>query len=74
MKYKLVHRAAVAKAHLGFCRVHIDINAVRVDLDKDHVSGVAVAMQLILVGRAQRMHEKLVAYESAVDEHILVVA
>ena len=68
---ELVHRPAIAEAHFGLGRVHIDIHRRRVDLDEQGVARVATAVQHVLVGLAQGVGQQLVADEAAVHEDVL---
>ena len=64
----------IAKSHFAFGRVHVDINACRIDLKKQYVSRVTVVMQHILISLAQCVREYLVAHEAAIDEKILRIS
>ncbi len=66
--------ARVAKPHLGLGRVHVHVHAQRIELEKQHIGRVPIAVQQVLVGLAQRMREQLVAHEAAVDEGELGIA
>jgi len=74
MKHELVHGARVAEANLDLCRMDVDVDAARVDLEEKHVRGMAFAMQDVAVGLAQRMREQLVAHEATVHVDELRVA
>ena len=73
LAHGLVDLARVAKAHLDLGRVHVDVDALRRDLDEQHVDRLAAAVQHVLVGRAHRMRDELVAHEPAVDIDELLV-
>ena len=70
----LVDRARIAEAHLDLGRVHVDVDARRVDLDEQHVGRLLLAVQHVLVGGAQRVRDQAVAHVAAVDVDVLVVA
>jgi hypothetical protein len=74
VKDELMHGARIAEADFGFLRMHIDVDRRRVDLQEQAVGRVAAAVQLVLVGLAQRVAEQLVAHEAAVDVAVLGVA
>ena len=64
----------IAEAHLDLGRVHVDVDARRVDLDEQHVGRLLLAVQHVLVGGAQRVGDEAVAHVAAVDVDVLVVA
>ena len=70
----LVHLAAVAKAHLDFGGVHVDVHARGVDADVERVDRLAVAVQDVFVGAARGVSNDLVAHVAAVDVGVLPVA
>ena len=74
MEDELVHSARVTKADFRLLRVHIDIDARRIDVEEQAVGRVAAAVQQVLVGLAQRMPEQFVADEAAIDVAVLGVA
>ena len=74
VKHELVHGARIAEAHLALGRMHVDIDARRIEFEEQHVGRLAVVMQHVLVGLAQRVRQHLVAHEAAVDEKILRIA
>ncbi len=65
------HQAAVAKAHLGLGRMHVDVDLARIERDEQRDDGMAVARQIIGISRAHDADEELVAHRSAVDEEVL---
>jgi hypothetical protein len=65
--HRLVHLAAVAEAHLDLGRVHVDVDARRLDLQVQRVHRLAVAVQQVLVGAAGGVRDHLVAHVAAVD-------
>jgi hypothetical protein len=73
VKDELVHGARITEADFGFLGMHIDVDRRRVDFQEDAVGRVTAAVQLVLVGLAQGMHQQLVAHEAAVDVAILGV-
>jgi hypothetical protein len=74
MEDELVDAARIAKAHLGLGRMHIDIDAGRVEFEEQHVGRVALPVQDVGPGLARGVGQQLVADEAAVDEEILLVA
>ena len=70
----LVHLAAVAKAHLDFGGVHVDVHARRVDADVERVDRLAVAVQHVFISAARGVANDLVAHVAAVDVGVLPVA
>ena len=74
MEDELVHGARVAEAHLGLGRMHVHVDAARVELEEQHVGRVALVVQHVRVGLADRVREQLVAHEAAVHEEVLGVA
>ena len=71
--HRLVHGAAVAKAHLDFGRVHVHIDQGRIDLHEQGVGRLLVAVQHVFVGAAGAVHDHLVAHKAAVHVGELVV-
>ena len=63
--------AAVAEAHFGLGRMHVDVDLARVERDEQRQQRMAVARQIVGVGRAHRAEQKFVAHRPAVDEQIL---
>ena len=73
MAHGLVHLAAVAEADLDLGRVHVHIDAQRVDLDIERIHRLLLAVQHVFVGAAGRVREHLVTHEAAVDVAELLV-
>ena len=65
------HQAGIAKTHFGFGRMHVDVDLARRERDEQSDQRMAVARQIIGVGRAHRADQELVADRPAVDEKIL---
>ncbi len=65
------HEAAVAEAHLGLGRMHVDVDLARIERDEQRHDGMAIARQIIGIGGAHHADEELVADRAAVDEQIL---
>jgi hypothetical protein len=74
VKDELVDAARVAKAHFGLGRMHIDIDAGRVEFEEQDVGRVALAVQDVGPGLACGVRQQLVADEAAIDEEVLLVA
>ena len=68
---ELVDRARIAKAHFGLLRMHVDVDAARIERQPQRVRRLAIVMQHVAIGFAQRMRQHAVAHEAAVDEHVL---
>ena len=66
-----MHGAAVAKAHFDFRRMDIHIDQCRIQFQRQHVGGIAVAVQHVLIGGAHRVGQQFVAHEAAIDIEIL---
>ena len=58
--HEAAHQAQIAKAHLGFRRVDVDVDLARIAGDEERDHGVAVGRQEVQVGRAERARERLV--------------
>ncbi len=69
--HELVHGARIAEAHLDLLRMHVDVDAPRVDREPQRERRLPVVVQHVAIGLAQRMREHAVADEAAVDEHVL---
>ena len=70
---ELVHRSAVAKAHLDLGRMHVHVHGFGRQLQAQHIGGEAVAVQHVFVSAAHGVGEQAVAHEAAVDVEELVV-
>ena len=66
-------RARIAEAHLDLGRMHVDVDAARIDLEEQQVRGLPLAVQQVAVGFAHRVRQHAVAHEAAVDEQVLRV-
>ena len=73
MQRRLMHLAAVAKAHLDLGRVHVHVHALGGDFQVEHVHRLALAVQHVLVGGARGMLQHLVAHVAAVHVGVLLV-
>ncbi len=51
--------------------MHVDVDVPRIQREPQRVGGLALVMQHVAVGFAQRVREHPVAHEAAVDEHVL---
>ena len=71
MRNELMHRTAVAKAHLSFCRMHVHIHAVCGNVEKQHKCGMTLMMQNIGVGGANRVIDHLVAHKALIHIGVL---
>ena len=71
MKNELVHRAGIAEAHFDLGRVHVHVDVRRIDLEVQHVSGMALVVQHVLVGLPDRVREQAVAHVASVHEDVL---
>ncbi len=72
--YKLMHGARIAETHLDFSRMYIDIHHSGIDFQEQHECRMALVVQDVVVGFAQRMGDQLVAHIAAVDVKILGIA
>ena len=73
MAHRLMHFAAVAKAHFDLGRVHIHIDARRVHLHIQHIHRLAMTVQHIFVSAAGCVRQHFVAHKAAVDIGELLV-
>ena len=71
--HRLVHGAAVAKAHLDLGRVHVHVHQLGHDGGKQHIGRLPVAVQHVFVGGAHAVGDQPVAHIAAVDEDVLLV-
>src|SRR5437879_8972686 len=51
--------------------MHVDVDAARIDLEEQQVTGLALAVQHLRVGFACRVRQHPVAHAAAVDEEVL---
>ena len=70
---ELVHCARLAEAHLDLGRMHIDVDPGRIQFEKQHVGGMAAAVQDVCVGLADRVGQQFVTDVAAVHEEVLGV-
>ena len=70
---ELVDRARIAETDFDFRRVHVHIDALRGQVEKQHIRRVAIAVQHVFVSGAYGVRQQLVAYEAAVDVKVLAV-
>ena len=73
MAHRLMHFAAVAKAHFDLGRMHIDIDARRVHFHIQGIHRLALAVQHVFIRAARRVGEHLVTHITAVDIGKLLV-
>ncbi len=66
-----MHRARFAEAHLGLLRMHVDVDQARIEREPQRVRRLAVVMQHVAIGFAQRVREHAVAHVAPVDERVL---
>ncbi len=64
-------QAGIAEPHLGLGRMHIGIDLAGIERHEQRHHGMAVARQIVGIGRAHRAENELVAHRPAVDEQIL---
>ncbi len=65
--------AAVAEADLDLGRMDVDVDQLGLDVDEQHVARLAVAVQDVVEGGADRVGDQLVAHVAAVDVDVLHV-
>ena len=65
------HQPRIAKAHLGFGRVHVDIHQLRIAIHKQGRNRVAIAAEKIEIGRTQGAQQHFIAHRPAIDEQEL---
>lgn len=69
-----MHRLAFAEADFDLGRVHVDVHAGRLKREEQRVGRMAVVVQHVAIGLAQRVLRGLVAHEAAVYVEVLGVA
>ena len=65
-------QAPIAKPHLRFCRMHVDIHLMRIAIQEQGHCRMPVARQKIRIRPPQRTYQQLVAHWSTVDKEILL--
>ena len=70
---RLVHLAAITKAHLDLGRVHVHIKPLRGHLQVERIHRLALAVQHVFIGAAGRMGQHPVSHKTAIHIHILLV-
>lgn len=70
---EVMHQPRITKAHLVLGRVHVDINAGRVELKEQHIGRLATVVQHVAVSHLHRMGDTAVAHRTAVDVQVLLV-
>src|SRR5687768_964777 len=74
MKYELMDRPRIAKAHFGFRRMHVDVDTGGIELDEKHIGGKSLVMQNVLVRLTYRVREQTIAHVAPVHVHVLRIA
>ena len=69
-----MHRLRFAKAHLDLGRMDVDVDRLGRHGQEQRIARMALVVQHVAVGFAQRVLDQLIADEAAVDEEILAVA
>ncbi|MCY1374641.1 hypothetical protein D9M69_619940 [compost metagenome] len=70
---EVVNHAPFTEAHFVLGRVHVDIDAGRIDFEKQHEGRVPTIEQHVAIGLAHRVGDQFVAHGTAIDEEILQV-
>ncbi len=70
---KIMHQPRITETHLVLGRVHVDINAGRVELKEQHIGRLATVVQHVAVSHLHRMGDAAVAHRTAVDVQVLLV-
>jgi len=65
------YQSGIAEANLGLRRVHVSVDAFGIESDEQRYHRMAIARQVIGIGRAHRAQDQLVANRPTVDEQIL---
>jgi hypothetical protein len=63
----------ITKAHIGFGRMHVDVNQSRIQVDKKNHHRVTVARENVCISPAQSGQKKLVLHRPAIDEKELML-
>ena len=66
------HAPRVAEAHLGFARMHVDVDLARGKVHEQRQQGIAALRQQVAVGRAHGADQQAVLDRAAVDEQVLL--
>ena len=69
-----MNAARIAKAHFDLLRVHVHVDAARIELEPQHVRRHPVVMQHVAIRLAKRVRQDTIAHEAAVDERVLRAA
>ncbi len=59
------------ETHLVLGGMHVDVHLMRIDLQIQHVSGLLIVLQLILIGLTNGVIDQTIAHHAAVDVTIL---
>ena len=70
---KIVDQARFPEPHFVFGRMHVDIDAARIQFEEQHVRGMAAMEQHVRKRLAHRMGHVAVAHAAAVDVQVLLV-
>ena len=71
MTDELMDRTGIAEPDLDFLRMHVDVDAARIELHPENVRRHAVVMQDIAIRFPQGMRQHPIPNEAAIDERIL---
>jgi len=70
---EVVDHAPFTEAHFVLGRVHVDVDACRVDFEKQHKRRVPAVEQHIAIGLAHCVGYQFVADRTAIDEEVLQI-
>ena len=65
---EIVDERAVAEAHLGLRRVHVDVHLLRVALEEQQRERIRRRRHQVVIRRGERVQQQAVANQAAVDE------
>ena len=70
---EIVDHAPVTEAHFVLGRVHVDVDARRIDFEKQHERRVPAIEQHVAISLTHRVGHQFVAHRTAIDKEILQV-
>ncbi|KAG0771519.1 hypothetical protein G6F22_016406 [Rhizopus arrhizus] len=70
---EIMDQPRITEAHLVLGRMHVDVDAGRVQFQEQHVGRLATVVQHVAIGHLHRMGDATIAHRTAVDIQVLLV-
>ncbi len=70
---KIVHEPTLAKTHFALGRMHVDVDAPRIEFEEQHECRMAAVEEYVRIGLAHRVRDEPIAHRAPVDVEILLI-